>query len=568
MWIRLITIGIVASACCLGCMDRHPKADLVIFNGNIYTVNQKSPKAEALAVKDGKIVYIGNNLNANNWTSDTTQIIDLHGATLVPGFIEGHGHLMDMGLALRHLDLSSAKSYKEIIELVGQKALNAKKGQWIIGSGWHQEKWSDPADTLIRGFPVHDSLSLVTKNNPVILYHASHHALLANKKAMSLAKIKSGVSSPKGGQIIQDGNGDATGIFTDNAMKLIEQLVPNPTDEELIESLNLAFEECLRNGITSFQSAGERQKVINLLHSFLKNDLLKMRVYVMIDGADETLVQNWFTHGPSIGLGNNFLTIRSIKLVADGALGSRTALLLNDYWDAAHEQGSRVTELDQMMRITNKAFNKGFQICTHAIGDRANKETLDLYEIILKTDTTKKDVRFRIEHAQHLAPEDIPRFGQLGILPSVQTIHLSSDRPWAIDRLGEQRIKSGAYMWKSLLNQGAKLINGTDVPVEPVNPIANFYAAITRKTLDGKPEKGFEPEQRLSRDEALLSMTLNAAYGAFEENLKGSIELDKVADFTVLDQDIMTVSEDDILKTKVLYTIIDGKIVYADNQAL
>ncbi len=548
-----------------GCFDTHPKAEMVLFNANIYTVNPLEPKAEAIAIKDGKIVYVGNNVNANNWVADSTQIIDLTGLTVVPGFIEGHGHIMDLGFKRVNLDLSNATNLDEIIEMVKQRCEKLKPGEWVIGDGWHQEKWTRNGDSLfVQGFPTNKQLNEVSQNNPVVLKHVSGHAFLVNQLALKKAGIKKGKGIQDNLDIIVDENGNPTGIVREASMNFIKNVVPDPTDEQQIEALNLAIEECLKNGVTSFQNAGTDQKAIDLILSFLKNDMLKIRFYAMVEGryGDEELIQNWINQGPTIGLGNDYVTVRSIKLVADGALGSRGALLKNEYSDAPDTKGGRIQSLDYILRIAELGFKNGWQVNTHCIGDQANKDILDMYEIVFKTDTTKKDIRFRIEHAQHLSPEDIPRFAQLGVIPSVQSIHLSSDRPWAIDRLGRERIENGSYAWNSLVKSGATVINGTDVPVEPVSPIANFYAAITRKTLNGGPDGGYEPYEKLSRADALKSMTINAAYGAFEEKIKGSIEVGKVADFTVLSQDIMDVSEDILLETEVLYTIIDGKIEY------
>ncbi|MEP2023806.1 MAG: amidohydrolase [Reichenbachiella sp.] len=555
---------LVLVAICLqfSCADKHPKADLVLFNGNIYTLNKTEPKAEALAVTDGRIVYVGNNVNANQWVADTTQIIDLEGKTLTPGFIEGHGHLMGIGENLINLDLINTKSYDEIIELVKAKVDEVEDGEWILGRGWHQDKWFVLPENMIDGFPAHNKLSEISPNNPVVLSHASGHALLANARALELAGINKNTPDPEGGTIFKDLGGNPTGILNETAMKLVKDIIPEDSDERKIQVLNMAIEQCLQNGITSFHDAGAKQKTIDLYESFLNNGLLKIRLYVMLNGRDEGLLKNWYSTGPQIGLGDNFLTVRSIKLYADGALGSRGALLLEDYEDAPGVQGLRLTPADYIMRVTEQGTKNGFQICTHCIGDRANHEVLDMYEIVLKSDTTMSNPRFRIEHAQHIAPDDIPRFGQLGVIPSMQAIHMSSDRPWAIDRLGEKRIVESAYMWQELITTGANVMNGTDAPVEPVNPLASFYASITRQTLEGKPENGYEPDQRMTREQALQAYTINNAYGAFEEDIKGSIEIGKLADFTVLSKDILKIPAQDILSTEVEYTIVNGKVLY------
>lgn len=551
-------------AICLdfSCIDKHPKADMVLFNGNIYTLNDAQPKAEALAVTDGKIVYVGNNVNANQWVADTTSIIDLEGKTLTPGFIEGHAHLMGIGENLLNLDLLNTRSYDEIVEMVKNKADSSKDGEWILGRGWHQDKWFVLPENMIDGFPTHHKLSEISPNNPVVLSHASGHAVLANAKALELAGITKDTPDPEGGAIFKDLGGNPTGILNETAELLLEGVIPEDSDDRKIQILNMAIEECLKNGITSFHDAGVKQKTIDLYESFLNNGLLKIRLYVMLDGSKEELLKNWYESGPKIGLGDDFLTVRSIKLYSDGALGSRGALLLEDYTDAPGVQGLRITPADQIMRVAEQGTKNGFQIATHCIGDRANHEVLDMYEIILNSDTTMTNPRFRIEHAQHIAGADIARFGELGVIPSMQAIHMSSDRPWAIDRLGEARIIEGAYMWQELISTGANVMNGTDAPVEPLTPLGSYYASVTRQTLDGTPENGFEPDQKMTREQALKAYTINNAYGAFEEDIKGSIEIGKVADFTVFSKDILKVPTQEILSTEVEYTIVNGAIRY------
>ncbi|MCV9389074.1 amidohydrolase [Reichenbachiella ulvae] len=553
-----MTLWLLAS-----CEDKHPKADLVIFNATIHTLNLKEPKAEAVAVKDGKIVYVGNNLNANNWLSDSTKVLDLKNKTIIPGLIDGHAHLMGIGYNLMNLDLSKTESFEQILEAVKEKVAGAKKGEWIIGRGWHQEKWDSLPVLTVQGFPIHDSLSAISPNNPVVLSHASGHLVFVNQKAMKLAKITKKTENPEGGEILRDEDGKLTGIFNEAAVDLIYRKIPEPTDEKNIQALNMAIEECLKNGITALHDAGVSQREISLYESFYNQGMLNMRIYAMLDGSDRDLLKLWFKKGPMTD--NEFLQVRSIKIYADGALGSRGALLMEEYSDAPGEMGKKITPPDEILRITEKAFETGFQVATHCIGDRANKALLNIYKIVLNSDTTKANPRFRIEHAQHLTEDDIPRFGEMGIIPAMQAIHMSSDRPWAIHRLGEERIKEGAYVWRKLIDSGARISNGTDAPVEPVNPIANFYAAVTRKTLDGDPDGGYEPDQKMTREEALLSLTYNNAYASFQEDIKGKIEAGKLADFTVLSQDIMTVDEDEILNTEVEYTIVNGEIKYQKN---
>jgi hypothetical protein len=404
----------------------------------------------------------------------------------------------------------------------------------------------------------------------VFLRHASGHAGFANAKAMQIAGVnqlaaerpnalmeKGGVA---GGEVLRDALGNPTGLFNERAMTLITQHIPDNTSETDRQALELAIKACLRNGITSFHDAGASRENIELFHQFKKEGKLDTRLYVMITGYDRELIEEWFKRGPEID-STGVLTIRSIKLNCDGALGSRGAWLLEPYTDRPGFYGMATLPMDTVLQTSREGLKYGFQVCSHAIGDRANREILDRYETALK-ENPKKDHRFRIEHAQHLHPLDIPRFASLGVIPAMQAIHMSSDRPWAIERLGEKRIREGAYMWQSLLKSGARVVNGTDAPVEPVNPIPSFYASITRKTLKGEPENGYEPEEKMTREQALRSYTLDAAYGAFEEKLKGSIERGKLADFTVFTHDLMTVPENEILNSAVAMTIVGGKVLY------
>jgi predicted amidohydrolase YtcJ len=443
----------------------------------------------------------------------------------------------------------------------------AQPGEWILGSGWHQEKWNKKPAKMVKGFQTHESLSSISPNNPVYLRHASGHLGFANAKAMRLAgvnqlSIEKLEKESEGGEIIRDELGNPTGIFNERAQSLIAKQIPKRTEETNTRALELAIQASLKNGITSFHDAGASRESIELFKKFKKEGKLNTRLYVMVTGFDPKLVYEYFRNGPEID-STGLLTIRSIKLNCDGALGSRGAWLLEPYTDRPDFAGMATLSMDTVMKISREGLKHGFQICSHAIGDRANKEILDRYEIAFKENPNQaKDVRFRIEHAQHIAPNDIPRFGQLGVIPAMQAVHLSSDRPWAIERLGEKRIKEGAYMWQSLLKSGAKIVNGTDVPVEPINPIASFFASVTRQTLKGEPEGGYEPAEKMTREQALRSYTLDAAYGAFEEKIKGSIEVRKLADFTVFSQDLMMVPDNQLLSTQVEMTILGGKILY------
>jgi len=366
----------------------------------------------------------------------------------------------------------------------------------------------------------------------------------------------------EGGEVLVDALGRPTGVFNERAQGLIRQHIPKKTSETDIQAFELAVTACHENGITSFHDAGIGRETIALYEKMKLEGKMNTRIYAMLTGWDEDLLNEWFDKGPMIDP-DYLMTIRSVKLNCDGALGSRGAWLLEPYSDRPDHFGHETLPMDFVKKTALNGLQHGFQVCSHAIGDRANREILDRYEMAFKElPELTSNHRFRIEHAQHLHPEDIPRFAELQVIPAMQAVHMSSDRPWAIDRLGEKRIKEGAYMWQALLQSGVPIVNGTDVPVEPVNPIASFYASVSRKTLKGTPEGGYEPEQKMTREQALKSYTLDAAYGAFEEDIKGSISVGKLADFTIYNQDLMTIDEDKILSTKVVMTIFDGKVVY------
>jgi len=547
-------------------------ATLLIYGGPIYTVDSVQTRVEAVVTKDSIILFAGNLEEAEKYKNEQTQVIDLGGKTMTPGLIEGHGHFMGLGNSELEIDLLNTTSYQEIIDIVAEAVKKAEPGEWIIGGGWHQSKWDSlPADA-VNGFQTHDLLSAVTPNNPVYLSHASGHAGFANAKAMEIAGLqilsKEGIDKfeIEGGEVMRDKTGRLTGIFNERAQRLIYQHIPQDSPEKKAKAFDLAVKACHRNGITSFHDAGIGSQTLKFYENAKAANKMNVRIYAMLRGGDKDLLNEWYKKGPFIDLDNR-LTIRSIKLSCDGALGSRGAWLLEPYTDRPGHFGHETLPMEMVQETALNGLRNGFQVCSHAIGDRANKEILDRYEAaFVELPNLKTDHRFRIEHAQHLHPDDIPRFAELGVIPAMQAVHLSSDRPWAIDRLGEKRIKEGAYMWQDLLKSGIPIVNGTDVPVEPLNPIASLYASISRKTLKGTPEGGYEPEQKMTREQALKSYTLDAAYGAFEENIKGSITAGKLADFTIYNQDIMTIPENQFLKTEIAMTIFNGDVVYKKNE--
>ncbi|MDG1279451.1 MAG: amidohydrolase [Algoriphagus sp.] len=544
-------------------------ADLVFANGIVYTVDEANPTAEAVAVKDGLILAIGSTAEISEHIGDQTEVIDLEGKTMTPGLIESHAHLMGIGYNKLELDLMYVKTYDELVEKVAEAVAKAKPGDWITGRGWHQDKWIEKPEKMVKGFQTNDKLNEVSADNPVYLSHASGHASFTNAKALELAGISNlkgeRPGEVEGGEIILDDLGNPTGILTERASGLVARLIPETTPEKDEQALTLALQELVEKGITSFHDAGSGQEVIDLVQKFKNEGKLTVRQYIMLTGRQPQLLEEWYKKGPMIDSADHMLTVRSIKLNCDGALGPRGAWLLEDYTDRPGHRGHETLPMSVVTEVSEKALPLGFQVCAHAIGDRANQEILDRYEAALAKNPNATDHRFRIEHAQHIHPDDIPRFGQLGVIAAMQAIHLSSDRPWAIDRLGEKRIIDGAYVWQKLMKTGAVVTNGTDAPVEPVDPLPSFYASVTRKTLQGMPEGGYEADQKMTRAEALKSYTLDGAFAEFEEDFKGSIEVGKAADFTIYDKDIMQVPEEEILTTKVMMTVVAGKVVFKNN---
>ncbi|WP_456439448.1 amidohydrolase [Caldithrix abyssi] len=555
LWLML-TLGLI-TAC-----QKGPEADLILLNGRIVTLDSHNTIAQALAVKGDRILAVGKTADIEKMKGETTRVIDLKGALVTPGLIEGHAHFLGLGEALLRLDLTHTRSWQDIVDSVAHRAAQAKAGEWIIGRGWHQEKWDSRPPKLVEGYPVHDALSQVSPKNPVILTHASGHAVFINRKTMEMVGITRQTPNPKGGKIIRDKRGNPTGVLLENAMDLVwkvyhKQVGQNPQQQKL-RAAKKAMQACIKNGITSFHDAGASFADIELFKRLAETEQLKVRLYVMILEPDQRLRQ-MLSQYRLIGYANNFLTVRAIKRYMDGALGSHGAWLFKPYDDAPGSVGFNVISPDSLLATARIAIKHGFQLCTHAIGDRANHEVLDVYERVFKENPDKKDLRWRIEHAQLIHPVDVPRFARLGVIAAMQGIHCTSDGPWVEQRIGEKRAREEAYLWQTLWQSGAVVANGTDAPVEPIDPMANFYALITRRMKNGAY---FYPEQSLDAMQALKAYTYNNAYAAFEENLKGSLEPGKLADITVFSRDILNDPPYKIPSTKVLYTIIGGKIVY------
>lgn len=532
-------------------------ADLLL-SGTIYTANDDMPIVEAVIITDGRFSYVGPMAGALEAVAEDHQRIVLGSRTAYPGFIESHGHLSSLGEALTNLDLNGVDNFQTIVGMVADAAASAAPGQVIKGRGWHQSKWNSQPKTTVDGFPTHRSLSEVSPNNPVFLGHANGHSALINQAAMDAISLSYNTTPPEGGVIVKDAKGNPTGILHENAVDLAYPLIALSVDSARTAIL-AAQDHAFRWGITNFHDAGAGKTDIEAQLALDAAGDLKLRVYTMVSAQDELLADYWLGRPPVIAGEDSRLTIRSFKAVMDGALGSRTAWLHAPYTDDPGTSGVQTFDETRLIGIMKRSTQHSWQINTHAIGDKANTVVLDA---IASAGLKGRDHRARIEHSQHLIPSDVPRFAELGAIASIQTIHMSSDRPWAIERLGQARIEAGAYVWRDLLNAGVHLANGTDVPVEPINPLANFYAGVARKTLDGVPEDGFEIEQRMTREETLKSMTLWNAFAAYEESKLGSIEVGKRADVTILDNDIMTIEESDILSTDVSMTIIAGEVVY------
>jgi predicted amidohydrolase YtcJ len=548
-------------------------ADLVLRGGRIVTLDPATPEAQALAARNGAIVAVGSNADIQRLVGSSTQVIELNGQLAIPGFIEGHGHFNNIGEGKMNLELMGTKSWNEIVQMVAQAVEKAKPGQWIIGRGWHQEKWSSTPEPNVEGFPTHASLDKVSPKNPVLLTHASGHASFANQKALELSGISAQTANPDGGEILKDKSGNPTGLLRETASRLIKRGAgePTPTPEEAEargrRALQLADQEVISKGITSFQDAGSSFELINRVKRMIDDGRMNVRLWMMVREYDpEALAANRV-----IGYGNNMLTVRAIKITADGALGSRGAWLLEPYSDlpegsvpvTTSRVGLPSVSMDLVRKRAQIALEQGYQMCIHAIGDRANREVLNIYEETFRRNNRNgRPLRWRIEHAQHINALDIPRFGELGVIASMQGVHCTSDAPWVTPRLGARRAEEGAYVWQKLMNTGAIVTNGTDAPVEDVDPIASYYATVTRKTADGKV---FYGDQRLSRIEALRSYTVANAYAAFEEDVKGTLSRGKLADVTVLTKDITTIADDQIMTAKVAYTIIGGRVVYRMN---
>jgi predicted amidohydrolase YtcJ len=551
--IRTTTLLAFALAMLFEPLAAQQTADLIVTGGRIYTVGEARPLAEAMAVRDGRVLFVGSVEEAMSLRGPSTRVLELDGETVIPGMVDAHAHLLGLGIALRNVDLVGTRSYEEVIERVAARAREVPAGTWILGRGWDQNDWPE-AD-----FPTHEALSRAVPDHPVLLTRIDGHAVLANAKAMEIAGVTRAAQDPDGGRIVRLPGGKPSGVFVDNAEALVASKVPPPTREQTQEAILAAVAEANRWGLVGIHDAGASRETIEIYEELARAGKFDLRNYVMIsDNAAD--LEHYFARGPQSGLYDGRLWIRSVKLYMDGALGSRGAALLAPYADDPHNHGLLVSTPEHVREVAVEGLRTGFQVNTHAIGDRGNRVVLDQYEAALREVPTE-DHRFRIEHAQVLHPEDIPRFAELGVIPSMQAVHQTSDMYWAGKRLGGERLE-GAYAWRSLLDSGVIIPNGSDFPVERVNPLLSFHAAVSRQDAENYPAGGWYPEQRMTREEALKSMTIWPARAAFQEDVMGSLAPGKYADFVVLSRDIMRVAPEEILGTEVVATYLGGEPVY------
>jgi predicted amidohydrolase YtcJ len=542
-----------------GCVSAAPllaqrlSADLIVTNARIYTVDDARPLASALTVRDGRIQFVGSEREALALRGPATQVVDGKGQTIVPGIVDAHAHLLGLGFTLSDVQLFDTRSYDQVVQKVVARLNGAPAGRWIRGRGWDQNKWGDTR------FPTHEALSRISPNNPVVLTRVDGHAILANAVAMRAAGVTAATQDPSGGRIERFPNGEPTGVFVDNAKALVERVIPAATKAEIREATLAAIRESQKYGLVGVHDAGEPMNVIDVFEEMAKAGEFGLRTYVMV-GDDSAAVAHYFARGPQSALYDGRIWIRAIKLYSDGALGSRGAALLDPYTDDPKNSGLLLSAPAHIQDVATRGLRAGFQINTHAIGDRGNRVVLDAYEAALNAVPTA-DHRFRIEHAQVLNFADIPRFAKLGVIPSMQAVHQTSDMNWVPKRIGYER-SLGAYAWRSLLNTGVIIPNGSDMPVERVNPLYSFHAAVARADDNDWPPGGWLPNEKMTREEALKSLTIWPAVAAFQEQLMGSLTPGKYADFVILDQDIMRVRDDQILKTGVIATYLGGKAVY------
>jgi len=558
----LALAALLAAAC-----ETREGVDLVLRGGTVATVDDDNAMAEAVAIDDGWIVAVGSDEDVDSLIGADTEVIELDGRFAMPGFIEGHGHYMSLGNSKTILDLNNAANWDEIVQMVADAVAQAEPGEWVRGRGWHQEKWDRLPDPVVEGNPTHASLTAVSPENPVLLGHASGHASFANALAMELGGYTRDSEPPPGGELVRDENGELTGLLRETAEGPVSGAFSDSQlgrAKEEIEArfrreVMLAAEEALSKGVTSFQDAGTGFGTIDRLKEMEAEGALLVRLYIMGRGRSNEEMDARLPDYYMPSEGDDYLTVRSIKRQIDGALGSHGAWLLEPYEDMPTSAGLVLETVEDITGTAHVAIKHGFQVNTHAIGDRANREVLNIYEAVFDSAGGAEDHRWRIEHAQHVHPDDIARFAELGILASMQGVHATADFPWVPVRLGDTRAEERTYLWRSFLDAGVPINNGTDVPVEDIDPLASFRSSVTRRTADGSI---YYPEQNMTRTEALRSYTINNAYAAFEEQYKGSLEVGKLGDVAVIDRNILTVSDEDLADAQVDVTIVGGVVRY------
>jgi predicted amidohydrolase YtcJ len=551
--IATVSATLLTFASCSG--PKPEPADLVLRSGKVAVVDSAFTFARALAVRGDRIVFTGSIKDAEKYIGPQTRVIDLGGKLVIPGLIDAHVHLRGLGDALSRLDFRGTTSFQQIADMVAAEAKKSAPGEWIIGRSWDQNDWES------NEMPTHDLLTKAAPDNPVWLTRVDGHAAVVNRKAMERAGITARSKSPSGGEILRDQSGQPTGVFVDAAMDLVGGRVSDRTPEQVEKSLELAAQRCLETGLTGVHDAGVSPGTIAIYKRLIDQGRLNLRLYGMLgDPGEGSDIAEYLKQNRVEAYGNHFLEVRSLKLFADGALGSRGAVLFADYTDRPGYTGLLTTTPEHLLAASRAALETGFQVCTHAIGDRGNRLTLDAYEQALR-EHPHRDHRFRIEHAQVVAPEDFPRFASLGVIPSMQPTHATSDMYWAEARLGPERVK-GAYAWRKFLELGCYVPCGSDFPVEEYNPLLGFYAAVTRRDLAGKPENGWFPDQCMTREEVLRGFTIWAAKAAFQDSILGSLETGKLADIVVLDKDILTCKPEEIPGAKPEMVILGGKVKY------
>ena len=550
-----------------------PVADLLLVNADVVTVDPDVPDSEAVAIDGELILAVGTAEELSKYHGEDTEVIDLGGQMVIPGFIEGHGHYTSFGGSLLILDFRYAKSFAEIVSMVADAAAETPTGEWIVGRGWHQDKWETKEDVLVERLPVHDKLSEATPDHPVMLIHTSGHAVFVNERAMNLVEVDGGTTPPPGGEIVVDENGRATGMMREAAQDIFRvaysghqgRRPAGVAEAELRRMITLAGEESLRHGITSFQDLGTTFAEVDLIRKMAEEGNLPVRLFMAFEEKAEDMDGRLGDYR-MVGYGNNFLTVRTIgEKVLDGALGTHGGWLLEPYSDMPESYGLNVVSVEEIEKSAELAMKYDYQMAIQGIGDRAYRELLNIYEAEFDKHPNKTDLRWRIEHAQVIHPDDVARTVELGVIPAVQGIFACSDGPWVVDRLGEERTRERGYIFNTLAEAGLVPTNGTDPPVDEISPIGSFHCSVTRELPDGTL---FQPQEVYSRERALYSYTMGNAIAAFEEDIKGSITPGKLADLAVLSQNLLTVPDDDLMDTDISMTILGGKIRYHDGKIL